>query len=218
MSRSVTEKFDIREYKKALREKYKRIRRSMPEDVKRSKDKAILEKITALPAYKSSRLLLTYVSTDIEVDTLGLIGQALNDGKTVAVPKCEDNKGNMTFYEIHSFDDLEPGYFSVLEPVPKKCRAIMDFNGAFCIIPALAYDRSGYRLGYGKGYYDRFLSAHPELFKVGIEYCCCMETSLIHGHFDVPSDIVVTEKYIKNCGKERDSDGKQGIYGRQHHA
>ena len=214
MSQSVTERFDIREYKKALREKYKKIRTEMPEDLKRSKDRAILEKIISLPSYRSSQLLLTYVSTSIEVDTLGLIEQALTDGKTVAVPKCMDSVGNMNFYEIHSFDDLESGYFSVLEPVPEKCRLVEDLAKAFCVIPALAYDRTGYRLGYGKGYYDRFLSANPELIKVGIEYCCCMETCLIHGRFDVPSDIVVTEKYIKNCGKERNSDGKQGIHRR----
>lgn len=214
MSRSVTEKFDIREYKKSLRKKYKKLRTDMTEDVKRSKDKAILENITALPSYRSCKLLMTYVSTDIEVDTIGLISLALADGKTVAVPKCDDDKGKMTFYEIRSFDDLEPGYFSVLEPVPKKCRSVESFDGAFCVIPALAYDRYGYRLGYGKGYYDRFLSAHPELVKVGIEYCCCMETCLIHGKFDVPSDIVVTEKYIKNCRKERSSDGKQGTHRR----
>lgn len=217
MSRSVTDKtkkFDIREYKKALRKKYKAIRAEMPEDVKSSRDRAILEKVLAMPAYRSCKLLLTYVSTGIEVDTIGLISRALADGKTVAVPKCDDDKGKMTFYAIRSLDDLEPGYFSVLEPVPKKCSAVRNFDGAFCVIPALAYDRSGYRLGYGKGYYDRFLSAYPEIFKVGIEYCCCMETSLIHGKFDVPSDIVVTEKYIKNCGKERSSDGKQGIHGR----
>lgn len=214
MSQSVTEKFDIREYKKSLRKKYKAVRRSMPENVKRSRDRAILEKILSLPAYQSSRMILTYVSTEIEVDTVGLINRALADGKTVAVPKCDDSNGNMTFYEIHSFDDLEPGFFSVLEPVPKKCMAVKNFDGAFCVVPALAYDRSGYRLGYGKGYYDRFLSANPEIFKVGIEYCCCMETCLIHGKFDIPSDIVVTEKYIKNCGKERSSDGKQGIHRR----
>ena len=217
MSRSVndiTEKFDIREYKKSLRKKYKAIRGEMPENVKKSKDKAILERILSLPAYQSCKLLLTYVSTGIEVDTIGLIRRALADGKTVAVPKCDDDKGKMTFYEIRSFDDLEAGYFSVLEPVPEKCRKVKDFDGAFCVVPALAYDRDGYRLGYGKGYYDRFLSAYPEIYKVGIEYCCCMETCLIHGKFDIPSDIVVTEKFIKNCGKERSSDGKQGIHRR----
>ena len=217
MSRSVndiTEKFDIREYKKALRKKYKAIRMEMPENVKHSKDMEILGRVASLSAYRSCQLLLTYVSTGIEVDTTGLISTALASGKTVAVPKCDDDKGKMTFYVISSFDDLEPGYFSVLEPVPEKCRKVKDFDGAFCVVPSLAYDRDGYRLGYGKGYYDRFLSAHPEIFKVGIEYCCCMETCLIHGKFDVPSDIVVTEKYIKNCGKERSSDGKQGIHRR----
>ena len=117
----------------------------------------------------------------------------------------------MVFYIINSLRDLERGSFSVLEPVPKKCRKLTDFKGAFCIVPALVYDRYGYRLGYGKGYYDRFLSAHPNMFLVGIGYCCCTVTELVHGRFDVAVDTLVTEKYVKKCGKENSADGTERI-------
>lgn len=195
-------KFDIREHKNKLRNKYKQIRREMPEAVKKSRNDMILSRLLSLSAYKNCKTLLTYVSTDIEVDTVGLIKQALDDGKLVAVPRCVKGTRDMVFYIIKSFDDLEIGSFSVMEPIPKKCGKLKKFDGALCIIPALAYDRYGYRLGYGKGYYDRFLSAHKGLIKVGIEYCCCMETELMHGRFDIPADILVTEKYVKNCEKE----------------
>lgn len=198
---------DIREHKNKLREKYKRIRREMPADVKKSRDEKILSRLLSLPAYKSCDTVLTYVSTAIEVDTIGLIKQALLDGKRVAVPKCKNGTRNMDFYIITSLDDLEPGYFSILEPVPKKCKRLKKSVSAFCVVPALSYDRYGYRLGYGKGYYDRFLSANKNLIRVGIEYCCCMETELLHGRFDVPVDIVVTEKYVKNCRKEQNCGG-----------
>lgn len=194
--------FDIREHKTELRNKYKQLRRDMPDDVKRQRDEKIFSRLIRLDAYRSAKTVLTYVSTDIEVDTIKFIKHALNDGKTVAVPRCVPNTRDMVFYIIRSLHDLEPGSFSVLEPIPKKCMKLKDFNGAFCIVPALVYDRYGYRLGYGKGYYDRFLSAHKKLFRVGIGYCCCTVTELVHGRFDVAVNTLVTEKYVKNCGKE----------------
>ena len=202
-------KTDIREQKNKLREKYKCIRREMPSDIKRERDEKILSRLLSMSAYKSCDTVLTYVSTAIEVDTIGLINQALQDGKKVAVPKCIDGTRNMKFYIINSLDDLEPGYFSVMEPVPKRCTVLKKPGSAFCVVPALAYDRAGYRLGYGKGYYDRFLSANKNLIKVGTVYCCCTETKLLHGKFDIPVDVVVTEKYVKNCRKEQRGGGAE---------
>lgn len=195
------EVFDIREHKKALREKYKQFRRDMPSDVKRQRDESILSKLTGLEAYKNAELVLTYVSTEIEVDTRKFIIRALGDGKTVAVPRCIAGTRDMDFFIIKSLDDLERGTFSVSEPIPKKCKKLTRFDGAFCVVPALVYDREGFRLGYGKGYYDRFLSAHGNMYRVGICYCGCIATRLVHGRFDVPVNTIVTEKYIKNCGK-----------------
>ena len=206
--------FDIREQKNALREKYKQIRKEMPADMKKVRDEKILYKLTSLPVYKNCETVLTYVSTPIEVDTRMLIEKALSDGKKVAVPKCIKGTRDMEFYLINSFDDLEEGSFSVLEPVPEKCVPLKKINKAICIVPALAYDRYGYRLGYGKGYYDRFLSAHKNVFKIGFGYCCCTETKLNHGRYDIPVDFLVTEKYVKNVGERRSSKGPKGIYGR----
>lgn len=206
--------FDIREQKNALREKYKRVRKEMSADMKKMRDDKILYKLTSLPVYKNSSTVLTYVSTPIEVDTRMLIERAISDGKKVAVPMCIKGTRNMEFYLIKSLNDLEEGSFSVLEPVPEKCTLLRNFHGAICIVPALAYDRYGYRLGYGKGYYDRFLSAHKSVFKIGLGYCCCTETKLSHGRYDIPVDFLVTEKYVKNVGERRSSYGTKGIYGR----
>lgn len=194
--------FDIRVHKKELRDKYKQIRRDMPADLKSNHDKQIFSRLVDMEAYKKSKLVLAYVSTEIEVDTIKFIEYALNDNKIVAVPRCVEGTRDMEFYVIKEIEDLEPGSFSVLEPVPEKCRKLDNFENAFCIVPALVYDSYGYRLGYGKGYYDRFLSAHKNMFLVGIGYCCCMVTKLIHGHFDVAVNTIVTEKYVKRCIKE----------------
>lgn len=203
--------FDIREHKTELRNKYKQIRREMPANVKMQRDEKIFSRLIELDAYKSSQTVLTYVSTEIEVDTIKFIKHALNDGKNVAVPRCVPNTRDMVFYIIKSLRDLESGSFSVLEPIPKQCKKLTGFDEAFCIVPALVYDRYGYRLGYGKGYYDRFLSAHKNMFCVGIGYCCCTVTELVHGRFDVAVDTLITEKYVKNCGKENGDNGTERI-------
>lgn len=189
--------FDIREYKKELRARFKQLRRDMSEQTKSELDGKICRKLVSTDAYRRCKRLLTYVSTDIEVDTIQIIHTALADGKTVAVPRCIDGTRNMDFYIITSDEQLEVRTFGVLEPDPEKCELLTCFDDAVCIVPALAYDMEGYRLGYGGGYYDRFLSAHSGLYNIGIEYCSCTVSNLVRGRFDVAADLLVTDKYIK---------------------
>ena len=111
---------DIREVKKKLRSEFKSIRRGFaPEDQQR-RDRQILQRLLALPEYRKAPLVLSYVSTAIEVDTHALIEQALKDGKKVAVPWCVPGKVDMKFFLIGGLDELEPGSFGVLEPVGGK--------------------------------------------------------------------------------------------------
>lgn len=194
---------DIREYKKDLRAQCKAVRNGMSPEAKAARDTGIFERITASSAYKQASIILTYVSTDIEVDTKRLIQKALEDKKRVAVPRCIDGTRDMDFYFIKGMDDLENGSFGVLEPVPSKCVKAYAFETALCIIPGLAFDMQGFRLGYGKGYYDRFLSAHSRLVKMGICYCSCTCNELIHGRYDIGADYLVTEKYLRRIAKER---------------
>lgn len=188
---------DIREYKKSLRSRCRQIRNEMEPHEKAERDRKIFERVISTSAYKSSEIILTYVSTQIEVDTLALISRALDDGKRVAVPRCIEGTRDMDFYFIKGVKSLEKGTFGVLEPAPGKCVKAYAFETALCIIPGLAFDMLGYRLGYGKGYYDRFLSAHPRLIKMGLCYCSCTFNELIHGRYDICSDMLITEKYIR---------------------
>ncbi len=191
---------DIREVKKALRQEFKTIRRSFLPDDKGSRDGKILQKLTALPEYRESPLLLTYVSTAIEVDTHRLIEQAVSDGKRVAVPWCVPGKVEMKFFYVNALSELAPGTFGVLEPVPEKAEELPLTTGmllhSFCVLPGLGFDLEGYRLGYGKGYYDRFLSRYPGV-TAGVCYTACLKTQLPHGRYDRRADILVTEKFIK---------------------
>lgn len=193
---------DIRAYKTSLRHKYKTIRREMAPTVKDQHDAAIRRRLQGLYQYKNAGTLLTFVSLPIEVDTKQLITEALEQGKRVAVPRCIDGTCEMEFYIIRTLEELTPRTFHVLEPDPQRCERLTDFSESLAVVPGLSFDQLGYRLGYGKGYYDRFLSRYDGP-KVGVVYTTCMTQRLVHGRYDVAVDLIVTEKYLHKVGPPR---------------
>ncbi|MGI6264609.1 MAG: 5-formyltetrahydrofolate cyclo-ligase [Acutalibacteraceae bacterium] len=193
---------DIRPVKSELRSRFKQWRRDLPADQKASMDEQIARKVQSLWQYKRENLLLTYVSTPIEVDTRAIIRRALDDGKTVAVPRCVPGTRLMEFYRIDSLEELSPGTFGVDEPTPDPARLVTNFEKGLCLVPALCYDWKGFRLGYGGGYYDRFLAAFGGAM-VGVCYSGCIRRSLPHGRYDRPVDLLVTERYLRRTEKTR---------------
>jgi 5-formyltetrahydrofolate cyclo-ligase len=148
------------------------------------KDAAILSKLTALVQFQKAQTILTYVSTAYEVDTLALIEHCFTLGKTVAVPVIVDEV--MRFYEITGLKD-----FGDIGD------EITDFSvgaNVLCIVPALRFSESGFRLGYGGGYYDRFLGAN-DLFSAGLCYAELVGDVPAEPH-DKRVDIVITEEKI----------------------
>lgn len=191
------QRIDLRVFKNELREQSKRYRREMPKEDKAQRDLSIRRRFQTIYQYQRAKTILCYTSKAIEVDTYGIIQDALDAGKQVAVPRCVDGTRLMDFYLIHSFDDLEKGSFGVMEPIVSKCELLKDFSSSICVVPALGYDLDGYRLGYGAGYYDRFLSGYPGL-KVGIIYAACVKPRLPRGRYDVPVNLLLTEDYLRS--------------------
>lgn len=191
-------KNDIREVKKQLREDIKAYRRSLDTLVKAEYDNRILDAVLASYAYRKSATVLTYVSTSIEVDTMELISRALREGKRVACPRCISGTHLMEFYYIKDASDLKPGAFGVLEPDADRERLVTDFYSCVCVVPGLSFDSGGYRLGYGKGYYDRFLSAFRG-FTIGLCYSECIHQELPHGRYDKAVGLLITEEGSKRC-------------------
>ena len=136
--------------KTELRRRLMQNRRADPE-----KDKIILENLLTLKEFRQAELILTYVSTEKEIDTHELIKHCFKNNKTVAVPRTEAY--DIRFYEINNFADLEAGYFGISEPI-KTCKPAQITEKVFCVVPALACNKDGFRIGYGKGYYDKFLN------------------------------------------------------------
>ena len=193
---TAVKKIDIRPIKLKMRNKYRELRKNMSPTVKARADNLIYEKLIRTWQYRKHDILFTYVSTPIEVDTRKIIETALNDGKRVAVPRCIGGTHEMDFYFINSLDDLEPGTFGVLEPITEKCLKVTRFKEGLCIVPALSFDLNGYRLGYGGGYYDRFLAKFSG-DTVGICYSSCIRREMIKGRYDRPVSLVITDKFIR---------------------
>ena len=185
--------------KQRLREEHLAAREALSEQERSVLDDRITQKLLAISEYVEATTVLTYVSVSSEVSTRMFIECALRDGKTVAVPRCLPGHC-LEFVAITSLDQLIAAPFGLLEP-PKELPALTEeqMDASICIVPALLVDIKGYRLGYGAGFYDRFLSTFP-----GKKICLAYQqnlsrTMLPHTAFDVAVDLVITESDVLTC-------------------
>lgn len=142
----------MRELKRQLRKELISRRKAMSADKKSAADRDIFEQVK--PMLDKASAVFTYASTDIEVDTRRIIGYCLERGIPIALPVSGDTE--LTFFYIDAVEELKKGRFNIDEP-PQTFPAQAD-KDTLCIVPALCADGEGLRLGYGRGYYDRFLN------------------------------------------------------------
>lgn len=171
--------------KELLRNKYKLIRKSITE--KNIKDEIIYKKVINDCDIKKYSTILIYVSFKDEVDTLKLIKYFLQC-KKVAVPKIENNI--MKFYYIKDLNELETGYFGILEPISNEL--VTDFSNCVCITPGICFDINGNRIGYGKGFYDKFFN-EVDIYKIGLCYKKCLVRKIDVNNFDKRVEKVITD-------------------------
>ena len=188
---------DVRSTKEQIRLRASARRKAMTRGEKQRLDFSIASKALGLWKLRESPCLLLYCSTAQEVDTRRLIERCWASGKTVALPRCQRDSDEMAFYVVRSWEELEPGLLSIPEP-KEHCPPVPADTASVCIVPGLAFDRSGHRVGYGKGYYDRFLATYRGA-AIGLVYECCLEAAIPQERFDRRTDIVVTEKEIYFC-------------------
>ena len=185
--------------KQRLREERLAAREALSEQERSVLDDRITQKLLVTSEYAEATTVLTYVSVLSEVSTRMFIEYALRDGKTVAVPRCLPGHC-LEFVAIASLEQLVAAPFNLLEPV-KELPAVTEDqkNNSICIVPALLVDTKGDRLGYGAGFYDRFLSTYP-----GKKICLAYQqnlsrTMLPHTALDVAVDMVITESEVLTC-------------------
>lgn len=166
-----------------------------PELVKRLSGE-IARQLFVTEEYRDADTVCFYISTKNEVDTMDMITHALRNGKRVAAPKVRGKE--MDFIEFSEKAALREGAFGILEPEGGK---VMDTRHALLIMPGVAFDESCNRIGYGGGFYDRYLANHVVKAKIALAYEIQIVEKLETEHFDVRPDMIITEKrIIRNCG------------------
>lgn len=178
-----------------LRKLFKSVRNCITAEEKADYDSRIFTSFINSPIFLNASLLLIYVSFGSEADTLNIINFALKSGKRVAVPFC--NGDLMEFYEISSTENLSEGKFGIPTVFPDENKRINDFDGTVCVVPALSFDMSGNRLGYGGGFYDRFL-CDKQILTVGLTYERCLCHFLPAEEHDMKINFILTEyRFVK---------------------
>ena len=194
-SRCVSEK---RAEKKRMRQAYKAIRESLlPEDKARF-DACIEEALLDSMSVRYSGKILAYASLAGEVETTEFCRKVLACGRELYLPKSYPG-GILRFFAVGSLEDLQKGAFGVLEPEERVEKAYVPSlqKPDLCLVPGICFDAYGYRIGYGKGYYDRFLANFTGV-SMGLAYeaCVCRDALPIEKRTDKLVDFIVTEKGI----------------------
>lgn len=188
----------IKKQKDDIREEYKEIRRQMSTEEKARRDAAICKAAENLVSFRYAEYVLLYAATSDEIDVSAIAETAFAKGKKVLFPRCDKKTHTMKYHEVKSLDELKTDSYGICEPPEENpvYDVKNDVGGAVCFVPGLVYDKAGYRLGYGKGFYDRYLSAFSGC-TIGVVYSDYILNEVPRGRFDVSVDILLTEKGVR---------------------
>ncbi|WP_209125377.1 5-formyltetrahydrofolate cyclo-ligase [Alkalihalobacillus sp. BA299] len=181
--------------KKELRSLVKSKLTKMSTEEYKSKSDKIKEHLCSTALWKEANTIAITISKGNEVNTYEIIERAWEEGKTIVAPKTYPETSEMVFFQINDFNDLESTYFQLKEPNVQVCLPYERDRIDLIIVPGVAFDTSGNRLGYGGGYYDRYLVDYQ-----GHTCALAFEQQLIHGiplePFDIPVQMIVTEDRV----------------------
>lgn len=166
------------------------------------KSQSICHKLMQDPAFQQARTIGLTVSAFPEVDTADLIRKCWEVGKRVVVPKCEPVSRAMAFYAIESFDQLETVYMKLLEPKMEETVLVPKEEIDLLIVPGVVFSRDGYRIGFGGGYYDRFLADYKGATR-SLAFDVQLADSLLMELYDLPVQGIYTESGYINAEERR---------------
>ena len=173
--------------KKALRSSIRAQKRAMTEEEIQLRSQKLAEKFLASDAYRNAKTIYGYLPYNQEVRTTPMLAQALLDGKRVAVPKVYGEE--MKFIYLDDLAKVEKGYAGIPEPIEDG--PIADDESALVLMPGMAFDPQGHRIGYGGGFYDKFLAAEPNHPTLALCYEFQMLPQLETEEHDIPVDYVI---------------------------
>lgn len=173
--------------KKELRRKIREKKRAMTEEQIESASRALGEKFAQCDAYKNARTIYGYLPYNQEVRTVPMLERAMREGKRVAVPKVYGEE--MKFIYMDDLSKVEAGYANIPEPIADG--PVAEDPTALVLMPGLAFDEKGNRMGYGGGFYDKFLAQEPEHPTVALCYAFQMVENIPTEAYDIPVDCVL---------------------------
>lgn len=187
-------KGNIKEQKDSLRKKILSERSAIVDPERTEYQESIISRFLSLASYRFAETVLLYYPIKGEVDMLSVAASAIKAGKKVAFPRCDSKNFTMTYHLISSVDDLDGGTYGIPEPLPSlPIYTPSPEKNDLIVVPAVCFDKEGYRIGYGRGYYDRYLCSFSGT-AVGVTFHKLLQLSLPRGRFDRRVDILLTEK------------------------
>lgn len=184
--------------KAELRNLFRTRRHNLTRDKRSDASARIRARLLDLPETRLAGSVLLYVPTKNEVDTWPLLEHFWTVGVQILLPRCRDNQpGFMDIHAVNSAAELGPGQFGLTEPILGLAPLVTEPEPDLLLVPALAFDRRGFRLGFGGGYYDRFLTrlTHPHL-RVGLAYDFQIAERLPAEPWDMPVQRIITQDTI----------------------
>lgn len=179
--------------KSCFRKKSKNLRDSFDRQELHEKSLKILKILYDTDVYNNAKQIFTYINYSSEAETVPLIRKAISDGKTVAAPIIRKNSRDLIFAKFQSVRDLIPNRLSILEPVPMASNLLNSNKSTLLIVPGLAFNNEGYRLGYGGGFYDKYISENQTLANIGIYYSFQYSENLPIESHDQKLDMIITD-------------------------
>ena len=182
--------------KNIIRKRIIELRDSMDRVLKEDMDNTIFSTLVSSDIFKRANTIFSFVSFGSEVDTRRFIEYALDKGKIICVPKVISIKAGMEIRKIEKISQLKMGFYNILEP-DDTCKLMDKLQLDLILMPGVAFDRFGGRIGYGGGFYDRFLpDCAKEVCKIALAYDIQIMNRIKTSIFDVNVDIIITEKEI----------------------
>ncbi len=182
-------------YKSDIRNNIKKMRNGMSPDSCFEKSRAIAAALLNTTLYKAHMNILLYMAVNHEVDTSMIFEKAVSDGKRVYFPKVYGKE--MQFIKVSSMDEFEEGSYGILEPISD---AAADIKEGLIVMPGVAFDKNCNRIGYGGGFYDRYMEKHRELVSCAVCYECQIVEDIPSEPHDIKPDMVITEDRIFSPG------------------
>ncbi|MCZ0754619.1 5-formyltetrahydrofolate cyclo-ligase [Anoxybacillus sp. J5B_2022] len=186
------------EEKQRIREQMKARLHELTVEEKRAYEEQMVRNLYALPLWQEAQTVALTIAKRHEINTIPMIENAWQTGKTVCVPKCDPATKTMTFRAIRSFAQLETVYFGLQEPIEALTDEVKPAAIDLMVVPGICFSKDGYRIGYGGGYYDRYLQQVKKP-TISLAYAFQVVDHLPTEPHDLPVDIIITNEKVIVC-------------------